>query len=150
MIKWGVEVPMPAPLSNDIRERVVLYRQKYGGTYEYIAEALGVGRASVSRILRLHRESGGVEPKPATGGYDSRLNEAAVDELIAMLEAEPDLTLERLADRWAEEHPELACSRQTVGRLVRKRGYTRKKSRSAPKNATEPPSLQSARRSRSG
>ena len=141
---------MPAPLSNDIRERVVRYRQQYGGTYEYIAEALGIGRASVSRILRLHRETGAVAPKPPTGGFSRGLDEAAVDELIDMLRKEPDLTLDRLADQWACEHPELACSRQTVGRLVRERGYTRKKSLFGLKSATEPPSLRNERPLQSG
>jgi transposase-like protein len=53
---------MPAPLSNDLRIRIVEARAREGMTYEKLAERFDVGRATVDRVLRLARETGSVEP----------------------------------------------------------------------------------------
>lgn len=141
---------MPRPLSSDLRQRIVDYRKRYGATYEYIAEALGIGRATVSRVLRLHRETGSVEPKPATGGPARMLDDQAVEQLVALVEAHPDATLDELAVLWAVAHPELACSRQSIGRALHRADITRKKKPSARKSGSAKLSSRSGRSSSSG
>ena len=55
-----------ADLSLDLRRRVVrAYHEGLTATYEATAELFGIGRATVSRLLRLERETGDVLPKSA-------------------------------------------------------------------------------------
>ena len=118
---------MPAPLSEDLRERVVRLYKKGTTTYDEVADLLGIGRASVSRYLRLHRESGSVAPKPATGGVPARLGGESGDDVSELVAANPDKTLEELNSLWTKAHPDLAVSVRTLGRAVQAAGFTRKK-----------------------
>lgn len=120
---------MPAPLSEDLRVRVVRLYKKGVTTYEDVAELLDIGRASVSRYLRMDRELGSVAPKPATGGVPAVLEGEPRRELVALVEKHPDETLEQLRRRWVAEHPDLVVSVRTFGREVQAAGFTRKKKR---------------------
>jgi len=127
---------VPAPISEDLRERVVrLYRQG-AATYDDVAELLDIGRASVSRFLRMHREQGSVAPKPATGGPRERLDQAAIKQLVTLVESHPDLTLEALTARWSEQHADKAVSASTIGRALKRAGITLKKRRFAQRKST--------------
>lgn len=127
---------MPRPISEDLRERAVrLYRQG-AATYDDVAELLDIGRASVSRFLRLHRETGSVAPKPATGGVCGHLDDRATDQLVALVDLHPDLTLDALTARWAAEHPDKAVSPSTIGRALKHASVTLKKRRSAQRKST--------------
>jgi transposase len=118
---------MPAPYSEDLRERVIRLYGKGGMAYEEIADLLGIGRATVSRYLRLHRENGSVAPKPATGGVSARLEGEPRTELAALVEAYPDKTIAELNGLWTDRHPDLVVSVRTLSREVRAAGFTRKK-----------------------
>lgn len=63
---------MPTPTK--LREAVIRAFHDQGLTYEQIAELLGIGRATVNRVLRRYREAGTVEPKPRGGGNRSRIH----------------------------------------------------------------------------
>lgn len=128
MIWFEGEVNLPAPISNDLRERVVLLYALSGVTYQDVADTLGIGRATVSRVLHIHRETGGVDPLPATGGQKPILGAVQLDQLRAMVTARPDATLEELTGQWNAEHPEYQLSSRTLGRGVAALGFTRKKS----------------------
>ena len=127
---------MPAPLSEDLRRRVVSLYQLSGATYEHVAETLDIGRATVSRVLRLHRETGSVAPKRATGGPRRRLSEPDRVALKALVHTHPDATLEELAEQWRATHPDKAVSVRTIGRAVKRLGFTRKKSPYGPRKWT--------------
>lgn len=62
-------------LSLDLRRRIVeAYADGRSGTYETTAQLFGVGRATVSRLLRRKRESGDVEHKPRGGNNPRRVD----------------------------------------------------------------------------
>jgi len=86
--------PMPAPLSNDIRSRIVGARKEGGFTYDEIADRLSVGRASVVRILRLERETGCIEPKKYRPGPPPKVDERGAPVLLALLNKRIDATEE--------------------------------------------------------
>src|SRR5262245_28276955 len=50
-------------------------------------------RERASRVLRLARETGSVEPAPHTGGTPRRVTEAGHAVLVELLRARPDATL---------------------------------------------------------
>ena len=83
---------MPAPLSFDLRERILKAVQGGGVTWQEVADRFEVGRASVSRLMRQVRQTGEIKPKPATGGRDSKIDDAGLLVLREILEAKADLT----------------------------------------------------------
>ena len=79
-----------ADLSLDLRRRVVrAYHEGLTATYEATAELFGIGRATVSRLLRLERETGDVLPKKRGG---DRRRSVDLDWLRQHAEANPDRT----------------------------------------------------------
>jgi len=118
---------MPAPLSKETRSLVIRLYARGSMTYEEVAELAAASRASVSRFLRLHRSTGSTDPKPATGGPAPRLA-SSEEEIRTLVNATPDATLEALAATWSSQRPALMVSRQTMGRMVQRLGFTLKKS----------------------
>ena len=100
-----------------------------GRTYDEIAELVGVGPATVNRILRRFRETGSLEPLAPGGGNPSPLRgiEAKFKKLVAAM---PDATVAEMATalRKAEK---LSTSRSSVQRALVRLGYSRKKSPSS-------------------
>ena len=119
---------MPAPLSNDLRVRVIEGVEN-GETYEEVAARLCIGRASVSRVLRRWRETGKVDAKP-TGGSVSPIDEDARAVLEWLVWSQPDATLERLVQLMHEETG-IHTNDSTLSRVLAKMGLTRKKKRSS-------------------
>jgi transposase len=132
----GQEEAMPRPISIDLRTRIVELYRLSGVTYEHIAHDLGIGRATVSRILRLHRESGSVEPKPQNGGAPRKITGAGEAELLDMLEKQPDATLQDLTCMWNKRHLDNQVSSEAVRMCLLRAGYTYKKRRFAPSSET--------------
>jgi len=117
---------MPAPLSRDLRERIVA-SFKDGRNYDEIAAFLRVGRATVSRVLRLHRETRDVAPRePARHGPVPLLEGAGLVALRAAVEERCDRTGDELADE-VLERTGILVSKSTVLRALARLGYTRKK-----------------------
>ena len=118
---------MPAPLSFDLRERIIKAVQSGGFTWQEVADRFEVGRASVNRLMRQLRQTGEIRPKPATGGRDSKIDDAGLLVLREILEAKADMTLPELAVELGERTG-VWVSEATLGRAVRDRlQFTRKK-----------------------
>ena len=112
-------------LSIDIRERIVAYKEE-GKTDAEIAEALKIGDASVSRVLRRFRETGGVAPAKDKGRRPFLLDDEDRAVLVVIVEAAPDSTLSELVDELFAERGK-KVSEATMGRELRRCGFTRKK-----------------------
>ena len=116
---------MPAPISIDLRIRIIEARARDGQTYEQIAERFGVGRATVDRMLRLARETGSVEPAPHGGGTPPRIGDAEREALHELVRARPDSTLEGLCLALADKTG-VEISRSTMCRELHLLGLARK------------------------
>ena len=114
--------------------RVILRLRQEGRTYDEIAELVGLGTATVNRILRRYRETGSLEPLTPGGGNPSPLRQVE-SKLKALVSALPDATVAEMAValRKAEK---LATSRSSVQRALVRLGYSRKKSPSSRLSAT--------------
>ena len=118
--------------SHDLRERVVRAVDQ-GYKRADISKLLGVSRATIKRYLKQRRETGelGVRPIP---GRPSKKFAPLQQGLVAQLETYPDATLEAHCQVWEQEHG-LRVSTTTMGRAIRRVGWTRKKRRWVPQNA---------------
>lgn len=61
-----MNVGLPTP--EKLRQAIVRAFHEKGLSYQQIARLLGIGEATVSRALRLHRETGSVTARPRGGG----------------------------------------------------------------------------------
>jgi transposase len=114
------------PHPDKIRVAVVRAVEEKGMTYAEAAEMLGIGEASVSRILRRHRETGSVAPKPKGGGQISPIRGEIAKRLTALVSATPDATIEEMTNALIQETG-VATSTSAVGRALRRLGFSRKK-----------------------
>jgi transposase len=107
--------------------RAIVRLQKKGKTYSEVADLLGVGEATVSRILRLQRESGSVHRRPIRGGRRSPIR-GRVERLLGFILTEmPDATVLEMTQALMGR-ARVKTSRPAVQRAIQRLGYSRKKS----------------------
>jgi transposase len=119
--------------STDLRERVVRAVEE-GRPREEIVHLFGVSRATIKRYAKQQRETGELAPKPIPGRPATK-GDALRADLWNQLEAHPDETLEHQCQIWEETHGQ-QVSAATMGRAITSLGWTRKKRRWWPPNAT--------------
>ena len=111
--------------SVDLRERVVAALER-GLSRAAVIELFNVSDGSIKRWLRLKRERGDLSPRRPPG----RPASIAPDQdaaLHALVDAHPDATLAEHAQHWNAAHG-TNLSQWTLGRAMRARRLTRKKS----------------------
>jgi transposase len=118
------------PLSDDLRRRIVRAWQKKGLSTEELAELFDVGTATIKRLKRGYRETGSIAPKPHGGGMPRKIKPDEEPVVEALLQAHPDWTEDKYAEVLAREHGIIA-SPATVGRVIRRLGYSVKKNPSS-------------------
>ncbi|MBX5484936.1 MAG: transposase [Myxococcaceae bacterium] len=129
----GMSVGHPTP--EKLRIAIVRAFHEQGMSYKEIAELLGIGEATVSRVLRRYRETGSVEPRPRGGGNFSPISGTAAAQLSALVEERPDMTLSELTEEFVKRTG-VRTSRSSVGRALHRLGFTRKKSPSSRRSGT--------------
>lgn len=117
---------MPAPLSIDLRERIVQAYKMGMGTYAVVAKTFSVGVASVSRLLSQKRNNGSLEPKAHGGGREHKLSEGGLAVLKDMIVKQPDITIAELSEALSSSLS-TSISTSVVSRGIQRLGYTRKK-----------------------
>jgi transposase len=118
---------MPSAHPIALRERVVRQYKNGEGTYAEIAERLDVGDASVSRYLRLDRErDGDLSPKKRKPRSDRKITPKMERLIISLVEDEPEWTTSEIALE-LEDAFDVKVNRRTVGKALRRLGYTHKK-----------------------
>lgn len=88
---------MPAPLSNDIRRRIIEAKEN-GDSIQKIAREKGVGTNTIACLLRLHRETGSYEPRPLNNGRKPRLDDETLERIRKRIEEQPDIALYELKE----------------------------------------------------
>ena len=108
--------------SRDLRQRVIDTVERKEGSLRQIASRFLVSISFVTRVLRLHRDTGSVDPRPHSGGRPAALGPADLRRLRELIADQPDATLEELRQRLG-----VACSMMAISRALRKLKITRKK-----------------------
>jgi transposase len=125
------------PVDIRIREAIIRAFHDEKRTYSQIAALLGIGEATVSRVLRLHRETAGVAPRPRGGGNRSPIHGRIADLLERIVSRMPDATVVELTAALSKA-ADIDTSRASVQRALARLGYSRKKRPSLPSSGTRP------------
>lgn len=112
--------------SLDLRQKVVAAVERGDSTIEDVASTFGVGQTFIKKMLRQHRETGDLRPRPHGGGQTPRLSVRHLKRLRSEVERHPDKTAEALRDH-LEESARVSVSRPTVSRALSRLGLSRKK-----------------------
>ena len=118
----------------ELRKRIVeAYTSGLCGSYEKAAELFGVGRATVSRLLRRRRETGDIKAL-AVGG--NRARQVDLGWLREHAQKQPDARLVDRVEAWqAVSGRRVALS--TMCNAMRAIGWTHKKKRLSPTSRAE-------------
>jgi transposase len=118
---------MTKPLSNDLRHRLISAVEG-GITRRAAAERFGVAASTAVRWVHRWRQTGSVEPRPLGGDKRSHRIEAHADEILALVEETPDLTLAEIVAHLEQAHG-LRVAQSTVWRFFERHDVTVKKNR---------------------
>jgi transposase len=121
------------PLSNDLRKRVI-DAVEGGMTRRAAAERFGVAASTAIRWFDRWRQSGSHQPRPQGGDKRSHHIEAHAAEILALVEANKDITLAEIATHLEERHGRAFAS-STIWRLLDRHGMTFKKNRARRRTA---------------
>ncbi len=117
---------MTKTLSNDIRKRVI--RAVEGGlSARGAARKFAVSESFATKLVKRWRDTGSYEPGQR-GGHRRSILEKEKDFLTALAEAHRDWTEDEMAS-WLVEHRNIKVHPTTVGRFLRRLGYSYKKNR---------------------
>lgn len=119
---------MPAPLSLDLRQRIVEAYLSGEGFQSDIAERFRVSENTVSRLVRRHRKTGSIAPTPQRRGPELRIRDEHAPLLETWLAEDSSLTQAELAHRFSETTGR-SVSQQSVSRALSRLKITRKKRR---------------------
>ncbi len=92
---------MPAPLSIDLRQRIIAAYDAKEGSQRQLAERFKVSLSFIRDLRRHHREMGTVQPKPHGGGAVTKLGKDQLPIVEALVTAQPDALLKELCERFA-------------------------------------------------
>ncbi len=118
---------MTKPLSNDLRERLVSAVDS-GQSRRSAARRFGVAASTAIKWVDRWRRTGHVRPLPQGGDKRAHRIEAYWQEILALVEEAPDITLAEIAAHLDETHG-LTVAQSTVWRLLDRHGMTFKKNR---------------------
>ena len=137
-----------ATYSIDLRQKILQACARRLGSQRTLANLFGVSLSFVEKLLRRHRTTGSIAPKPHAGGQKPSLDAAAT--LVRQLVHDnTDITLEELCARVAAARG-VRVSVATMCRGLQRLGLPRKKSRSTPASATLRASSKRARTTTGG
>lgn len=91
---------MPAPLSKDIRKRIIQAVEK-GDSVKKIAQEKQVSESAIFRLLVLYRETGSYAPRPLNNGRKPRPDEEMLKKIRPKIEEQPDITLKELIETFS-------------------------------------------------
>lgn len=120
---------MSKALSVDLRVRV-LKAVAAGASHREAADRFGVSAASVSRWRKREREQGAPRPLALGGDRRSQAMESKADAIMAIMEANRDITLAEIKAALARRQVETSIA--GLWRFFRRHGITLKSQRTPP------------------
>ncbi len=125
---------MTRPLSNDLRTRLISAVED-GLSRRTAAKRFGVAASTAIKWVDRWRRAGDVRPHRQGGDNRSQRIEAHAEEILALIEEAPDITLAEIAVHLDEVHG-LKVAQSTVWRLLDRHEVSFKKNRARQRTAT--------------
>ena len=94
---------MPAPLSVDLRQRIMAAYEAKEGSQRQLAERFKVSLSFVRDLMRHYRARGTVQPKPHGGGAIAKLGKEQLPIVEALVKTQPDALLTALCERFVQQ-----------------------------------------------
>ena len=116
---------MTKPLSIDLRERLISAVEG-GMSRRSAAQRFGIAASTAIKWVDQWRRTGSIRPQPQGGDKRSHRIEAHAEEILALVDETPDITLAEIAE-WLNEAHGLKVAQSTVWGLLNRRGMTFKK-----------------------
>lgn len=116
---------MAEPLSEDLRKRLIAAVNS-GATRQAVAERFGVVSSTVTKLVQRMKRTGTLDPAKQGGDRRSARIEAHADEILALVAASPDTTLEEIATHLKQAHGETFVV-STIWRCLDRHGVSFKK-----------------------
>src|SRR5438309_11846973 len=99
------------PLSNDLRQRILDAVDNKEGSRRKLAARFKVNTSTITKLLRLRRETGSFEPRPHGGGVEQTLDHEALQRLGKFVKETHDATIEELRLAMGINSCRMICSR---------------------------------------
>jgi len=116
------------PLSCEKRKLIVFHKEN-GETNNDVAHWLQINEKTVRRIWKLYKEQNSIEPLPHNKGRKPAFGQDILDQIIAKIKVQSDITLEELVEEF-----NLEISISALSRKLRKLNLNFKKRRCTRKN----------------
>ena len=110
---------MPAPLSVDLRQRILAAYEAKEGSQRQLAKRFKVSLSFIRDLMRHCQETGTVQPQPHGGGAIAKLGKEQLPVVEALVTAKPDALLKELCERFAQQTG-IEVSVSTMQQAVRK------------------------------
>lgn len=120
----------------ELRERVVRAAEQGELTIAKIARLFNVGTTFVKKMLNLHRNNEGLEPRLGGRGPKPLLQKKELALLREEVKKRPDVTLEELQAMLADQY-QVRVSVPTIFRALKELNLPRKKKVRSPMNVTK-------------
>ncbi len=114
------------PHSIEFRQKILEVREKEGTSIRKLADRFCVTKSFIQKLIKQYKETGDIHPYPQGGSPEPKLNQEQLIDLVEIIEANNDATLEELCDL-LEERVQVRVSRATMGRITQKLNYSVKK-----------------------
>ena len=140
---------MGRAFSDDLRMRIAAADERGEGSCRVLAKRFGVSWEYVRKVRQQRTKNNSPARRPQSRyGVQSRMSKAVKVHMLAVVEAQADITIAELREK-IEIGQGVAASWSSVRRWVKKLGLRLKKSRSTPANGTRKPTGSSANSSSS-
>jgi len=123
------EKKMPMPLSREMREKIIFHKEN-GEKEKEISKWLHISESSVTKIWRIYKKQKTIAPKPHKKGRKPAFSAGKMEEIVAKIREQPDITLSELIEQFG-----LPISISALSRKITKLNLTFKKRRCLPKNS---------------
>jgi transposase len=117
---------MPAPYSDDLRQKIIQAVEKEDLTKPQIAQLFNVSNNFIYTLCKLHRTTGSLSPKKMGGHVKPKINPAGESSIHAWLAKEPSLSLPELCDKYQNDF-NLSVGTSSMSRALKRMGISRKK-----------------------
>lgn len=111
------------PYSLDFRQKIIQIYENENQSIRKIASRFRIAKSFVQKLIKQHKETGDLAPKPQGGNSAPKLGSQEVVILMELIEVNNDATLQELCDL-LEQKTGIKVSKSTLDRVTKKLDYS--------------------------